>query len=249
MEKHLMFDLHQLVSRQVQRWRHFDELPMDRFKVIDPKFGIPPVVALSRQRGCRGAELACLIANELKYQVLDRRLIDYVAHYVLVRSEWIESLNEARRQELDCSLQRRFPETVDPFHYGYALAETIQTAVLNGGVVLLGRGANHYLADCPGIRVRLAAPLDLRIHNLVELEGISEDAARLEIEQADERRRQFVREWYGTDIDDPAQYDLTINMEKAHLNTAVQLVVSALQMQGWSGLANRQEKRRKVIAL
>lgn len=244
-----MFDLHQLVSRQVQRWRHFDELPLDRFQVIDPKFGIPPVVTLSRQRGCRGAELACLIANELQYQVLDQRLIDYVAHYVLVRSEWVESLNEARRQELDMTLQKRFPEGEDPYHYSYALAETIQTAVFNGGVVILGRGANHYLAGYPGIRVRLAAPLDFRVQNLVELEGITEDAARLEIEQTDERRRQFVRQWYNTEIDDPAQYDLTINMEKTHLNTVVQLVVSALKMQNWSGRANRQEKRRRIIAL
>ena len=85
--------------------------------------------------------------------------------------------------------------------------EQIKTASLQGGVVILGRGANYLLGGSPAYRIRVVAPLETRIRNLMDSIGMSENQAREEIRTIDHDRAQFVKRYFQKNIDDPTEYE------------------------------------------
>ena len=62
------------------------------------------------------------------------------------------------------------------------------------------------------IRVRINAPLQLRIPPTIERLGVDEENARKYIREMDEQRVQWARYTYGRDIRDPLIYDLHFNL-------------------------------------
>ncbi len=73
-------------------------------------------------------------------------------------------------------------------------------------------------------RVRINAPLPLRIEMTRERLECSTEAAVEYIEQDDERRAQWARFMYATDIRDPGLYDLCVNLERVGIDTACTVV-------------------------
>jgi len=64
------------------------------------------------------------------------------------------------------------------------------------------------------VRVRLTAPLELRVRLTMDRLDCGEEEARAYIRRADEERTLWARFMYGMDIRDPAQYDVCLNMER-----------------------------------
>lgn len=81
-------------------------------------------------------------------------------------------------------------------------------------------------------RVRINAPLPLRIDMTKERLKCSVEAAVEYIEQDDERRAHWARFMYATDIRDPALYDLCINLERVSVDTACNVVRALAQDAG-----------------
>ena len=64
------------------------------------------------------------------------------------------------------------------------------------------------------VRVRLTAPLELRVRLTMKRLECPEDEARAYIRRADEERTRWARFMYGGDIRDPARYDVCLNLER-----------------------------------
>lgn len=75
------------------------------------------------------------------------------------------------------------------------------------GHLLLGR-IRHV------VRVRLIAPMDLRVARARELLGYGEAEAREYVRRKDLERTRWARWMYGVDIRDPALYDVCFNIER-----------------------------------
>ncbi|MEJ2422765.1 MAG: cytidylate kinase family protein, partial [Acidobacteriota bacterium] len=69
------------------------------------------------------------------------------------------------------------------------------------------------------VRVRLLAPVDLRIRTTMSRLDIGKEEAEGYIRGVDEERTRWARFMYGRDIRDPGLYDICINMEEAELVT------------------------------
>ncbi len=78
------------------------------------------------------------------------------------------------------------------------------------------------------VRVRLIAPMEMRIARTVEVLGQSEAEACDYIRQVDGERAQWARMMYGVDVRDPAQYDLCINLERWSLPGACGLLAGIM---------------------
>ena len=78
------------------------------------------------------------------------------------------------------------------------------------------------------VRVRLIAPLDIRIARTCEVLGRTEAEARDYIRRVDAERVQWARMMYGVDLRDPAAYDLCVNLERWSLSGACELLVSTI---------------------
>jgi len=244
-----MSDIHVIVSRQVKRWdmerMAFEKAVKDKSEVAERFARVKPVITVSRQRGCRGHELAKLLAHELKYGLFDRRIVDYIVQHMGIRCELVESLDERDRSELELWVNSILTQqTFDHDEYIRALGEAIKTTAMQGGVVILGRGGNFLLSDTSTFHIRLVAPEAVRIRNLHELEGMSETQALEEIKKVDRARADFIHRYFKRSIDDPTAYDLIMNMEKTTLDGAVKTIRSALRARGWSLEATGGDKRK-----
>jgi hypothetical protein len=87
---------------------------------------------------------------------------------------------------------------------------------------LLVEGIAHF------IRVRLIAPVELRVKTTMERMRCTEDQARSYIRQSDEERTHWARFMYGKNISDPRLYDLCINLDRMSFSTACSMLIGTL---------------------
>ncbi len=79
------------------------------------------------------------------------------------------------------------------------------------------------------VRVRLIAPLEVRVARTCRILGMREAEARDHIRSTDNERLQWARMMYGVDLRDPAGYDLCVNLERWTQNGACELLVSIFE--------------------
>lgn len=216
-----------LVSRMVNRWLS----ERKRFEALRDEWGASmapypltgrPVVALSRQRGTRGIEIARILATEMRYGWFEPDVLDFMTRHVAVRCDLVESLEEAEQVELKQWLATR------PSSDG--LAEVVRIFGLQGLAVLVGDGMSTWLDDVPAMHVRLVAPVEFRVRTLMETEGMSEPDAHQEIAGHDEQQARWVRERFYVGIDDPHRVHLTINRAWVDMDPAVQMIRQAMRL-------------------
>lgn len=234
-----MSEIHHLLNKQVTRWNNERRamkslLEKENSEEAARPSEAKPVVTISRQRGCRGREFAKLLSHELQYGFIDKELIHYIADHIGVRAEVVEMLDERDKSCFELNLRELLTGKIfNHDKYIRELTEAVKGCALNGGVVILGRGANYMLNGPFVYRVRLVAPLDYRIKSLMETEGLSGNEAKHEIESVDSERAHFVERYFKHDINNPAEYDMVINTSTHNLNGMAKAVITAMQTQGW----------------
>ncbi len=74
----------------------------------------------------------------------------------------------------------------------------------------------------------LIAPLETRIERLMQNRDMDREQAQKLIEQHDQWRQSYLRNFHNADWNDPLLYDLTINTGKIDREDAVDLLASFL---------------------
>ncbi len=98
----------------------------------------------------------------------------------------------------------------------------------DGNLVYHGLAGGLLLRSLPGVlRVRLIAPLDFRIHALMETHGMDRHSAEAYIQDVDDARARWVKDVYGQDISDSNLYDMVLNLASFTIPEACQVVVAA----------------------
>ncbi len=212
-----------MIERQVRRWE------TARLSKPPPHL---PVVALSRLPGARGDELAKALAAQLDYGLFDREIVDEIAREGGVAARLVAGLDERVRGVIDRYVTdvfrtRRFVES----DYLEHVVRAIRTLSERGRVVIVGRGAPYLLAPREALRVLVVAPRTQRAARLAEERQLSPDRAPREFERAESERREFARYHFGVEQSDPELYDLVVNSGTMELQTAVDVVVRALERQ------------------
>jgi len=223
--------IERIIDKQVRVWEMNREL-LDATRGGDGDWR-RPVVTVSRQMGSCHGELARGLANRLGLQVHGRTIIDEIAADKGLERRIVEALDERTRSEMKIwmsGLLNRRLFSHDEF--AMALAKTVKALASMGGVVLVGRGANWILdaADC--MRVRVIAPMDRRVANIVREEGVTAAEAAEMIAVSDEERTAFVRRIFDADWEDPLAYDLVINTDDMDLDRMVEMVVAGMAAKG-----------------
>ncbi len=251
-----MDSMNDVLNRQVNRWtaenescEHGAEAPEE----VGLALRVPtkPILTVSRQHACRGTEFCRLVAHELGYGVFDRNIIDRIVQEHGVHRDLIESLDTHTRSRLETWVNNLMSERTFEHHDELqALDKIVKAASLQGGVVILGRGANYLLPDSMAYRIRIVAPDDIRVRNLTEFRGLSRREARQRIEQVDLERAQFVKKHFKKDLDNACDYDLILNLGTNTLDAAVKITLSALRAHGWAMdiTGGDKRKRRAVLA-
>src|SRR5580698_7836313 len=162
------------VNRQILLWQ--EERRIAERKGIEGKSSQQPMVCLSRQYGARGAEMGRMVAEQLGFRFYSQELIHDVAQEAQVRDQLVESLDERvqdRISEWVSSLIKR--GVFAPSDYLRNLSKVVLTLGRHGKGVIVGRGAHFLLDPQATLRVRVTAPLEMRVARISARDALSAD--------------------------------------------------------------------------
>jgi cytidylate kinase len=108
------------------------------------------------------------------------------------------------------------------------IAATVAAAYERGNMLIIGRGGQAILEDKADVlHVRVVAPLEYRVERLQEERGLLAAQARRFALERDRAAAEYLRNFHYIDWDDPALYNLVVNVGKLGLDEAAALIVSA----------------------
>jgi cytidylate kinase len=107
--------------------------------------------------------------------------------------------------------------------------KSILTIAQHGETVIIGRGANFILGLEKGFHLRVVAPLEKRIENLIAYKHFSAAEAKKSIEHGDKEKKEFIHTFFGENIDDPSSYDLILNTANFQIEEALDLILKAFE--------------------
>jgi cytidylate kinase len=140
----------------------------------------------------------------------------------------IESLDEKEVTFRDNLLMSLFGESRPwPAEYLKHLTRVIGTIGAFGNVIIVGRGANRVLPREKTFKVRIIAPLELRIKYFMDDSGYTRTEAEQYVVKTENNRKAFVRKYFNVDVADPQYYDIIINTEKISIGAATESIISA----------------------
>lgn len=187
-------------------------------------------VALSREAGAPGRDIADEIGSRLSWPVYDREIIDLIAQESGLRTELLESVDEHDRSwliEAVASFKRR--DQVSSAEFVHHLVHVLTALASHGRCVIVGRGAAACLPRVTTLRVRVLADLGDRVHRIASERKISEDEALAFIERVDRDRGRFVAGHFHRDILDAHNFDIVVNASRLSTATCAELSVQALR--------------------
>jgi cytidylate kinase len=227
-----MIDIEDVVRKQIALYQAYDI--RDRAKRSgrgkEGKLSFGPYLLISREKGAGGSAVGHLVGKRLGWQVFDNEIVDAIAQKARVRRELVESLDERDRENIhDVVDELLHPQPMETSGYLANLHQILLTLGHQGDVVIVGRGAQFVLPSQFGLRVRLVAPLDVRVQRIASGDNLSLKAARAAVQKSDRERATLTRRHFGQNVADPANQDVIINSAELTVESATEIVLTALQ--------------------
>jgi cytidylate kinase len=190
---------------------------------------IGPCLFVSREMGSGGGEIANKVAKRLGWTHLDKEIIDKLVSQYGTPRVVLDAVDEKRVGWLTDLLNGWVEgHGFSQLAYVNRLGRLFNMAAKRGNVVIVGRGAKFQLPKSTGFSVRIIAPMDFRIEQIVLQRGVSVAEAKKLIQRSDADRRAFVSTFFHEDIADPHVHDLVVNIKQITPDSAVQLICDAV---------------------
>ena len=165
------------------------------------------IVAMTREMGTLGKEVARTFARRTGYSVLHAELVESTDGRRQDGESEVFRFLEGSEKELDKWRSNRAKG-------GYLTPEDVLEIALEGDVLIRGWGATRLLKSVPNVlSVRVCAPLAFRRAQMQQRLGVDERTAVREIARSDATHSQTFLRFFGADWTDPAGYDLVLNTE------------------------------------
>jgi cytidylate kinase len=190
-------------------------------------------ITISREAGAGGSAVAKLVGEKLGWDVMDRNLLDQVAERYQLSRKMLEFVDETTVNWAYDILGTWLDRTIiSREKYVVRLARVVVGCARRGNVVFVGRGTQFLLPRQNGLAVRLVAPEEFRVRQIMERENVDAEKAKRVMSDTDRGRREFAMRFFQNDIADPRLYDLVINTERFGLEAAAEMVLAASQRCG-----------------
>jgi cytidylate kinase len=186
------------------------------------------IITISRGSMSGGTALAKCLSARLGYESLSREALIHAAESLGVSEESLRSkIHQGTSVSGDLRDDRRI--------YLAALQSVLADACVSGDLVYHGNAAHFLLNELPNIfRLRLIAPLSMRIKAAMDKGKLDYRAARDYIRYVDQERIQWTKFVYGADWKDPANYDVVINLKDISIETACSIVVEVVSLPAYA---------------
>ncbi|MCA9139924.1 MAG: cytidylate kinase-like family protein [Planctomycetales bacterium] len=217
-------------EENVSKWLHAEhsQKRLARLNRHNLHNNVGPYITLARETGAGGSELAKMVATRMQWDILDNEIVDYLEqHYGTPRCV-IQQFDEKHQNWLSQILTSQISGLgFSEWTYTHRVSKLVLLAASHGNVVIVGRGARFILPRHHGLSVRVMAPLDFRVDQVIRQQGLSEKEAHQYIVEKDRQRKNYIKEHFHQDTEDPHLYDVVINVDKVTLDAAATMIVDA----------------------
>lgn len=189
----------------------------------------PPIV-ISREVGSGGRIIAERLAERLGFVLCDKLILDELATRAKVPKDFLAMLDERPAKALEllgASLLRGVSLT--PEDYERLLKSGLKALLKLGSVVIVGRGAVFLAEPGKALRVRVVAPLALRIANFARYESLGVEEAAKRLEKIEKERAEFLKRYFGAEEAGTTCYDLAVNTQCLDKDLCVELILHAYE--------------------
>lgn len=208
--------MEEFINDQVKKWKIQTE-------------GNIPVITVSTEPGSGGHVIAKQVANQLQLALYDRDIIKEIAESSHISETVIASMEKERLSGVEDFISSLVDDRyLWPGLYLSHLVKTVSAIASHGNSVIVGRGANFILPPDECLRLRVVAPLDKRVANVVRKYGATEEEARSRIINREKKRGSFIRKSFDSDVSNPDNYDLVINTDKLSIDACVGSIVGTV---------------------
>ncbi len=183
-----------------------------------------PLIAMTREMGSLGKDVAAAIADRLGKQVVHHEIIDSLASKMRLRKSHVIRFLEGKSGILERLTTDKTSLSIYTADETFALVESGQVAVIRGW------GAAHLLRPVPHvISVRVCAPLEVRVKRMMERLNTSDrDFVVNEIKLSEEAHGAITRRHFGISWQHSDQYDLVLNTERLTVEECAEGVMALL---------------------
>jgi len=227
----------ELVERQMRNW----ELVQTHTSSDEPETHkqVEDFVCISRDVGAGASRIGVMLGERLDWPVFDKEILHVMAGDEAIREQINGSMDDGDRSWCEAALRSLPQPEFAKNGYFHKLSGTILSLARQGSAVFIGRGADLILPRNTGLRVRIVAPLAMRIKRIAERSNLSPDDARKKVKRLDEERADFIRDHFHVNVHDAERYDLVVNLERVSRIQAVDLIESARDILAIDQLAGR----------
>lgn len=181
------------------------------------------VITISRGTMSGGEALARQLSGRLGWPAVSREVITETAEKHGVSEKIVaEQLTKGPGWLKRYTAERRL--------YLVAVESALIERALLGSYIYHGYAGHLLLKGIPGVfKVRLIAPMEFRVRNVMERMGMSREAGIRYIQQVDRQRVEWTRFLYDVDWSDPAIYDAVFNLSTLSVDTVADIICQAVR--------------------
>ncbi len=200
-----------IIAEKINEWELKKQ--QEKIKRDQTKIAVHPFLAVSRDFGCGEEKIIPQLEQTLGWKVYGRNLLDSLAVHEGLSRRFIETLDEHRQPLMDKWVNYLIHSgAILPEDYVIRISKLIKVIVAHESAIILGRGCNYILGDKKeGLRIRLTAPFADRVKKIAGLRNVAEKEAEKMVGETDRERRNFLKSYFGKDMDDPSRFDLVFN--------------------------------------
>ncbi|NBO91805.1 MAG: cytidylate kinase-like family protein [Planctomycetia bacterium] len=184
-------------------------------------------IALSRQAGSGGSDIAKEVGRLLDWPVYDNELLTRIALEKGLSARMLEGLDERHVSWLEQAIHSFSKGGPLDGRYLNGLLRVLASLSKSGHCVIVGRGASHVLPPDTTLGVRVVAPRAWRVGQVQKRMDLSAADAEQWVNEHDRERLAFVQAHFHADATDPTLYDMILNGQRLGTTDAASLIVQA----------------------
>lgn len=195
-----------------------------------------PVITISRLTGCDARETAAIVVEKLNaihkttlWKWVDKDIIFSIAKELNIDTQRVESyykgIKLSNLSEMIMAFSGGF---VSDLRVKKAIKDVVLSICKEGHIVLVGRGGvsiAHNVKD--SLHVRLVAPFEWRVENVMRKKEMGMDIARKFVMDTDEKRDDLIRTFMDKKVKNiDCLFDVTLNRQTFSIAAIADVVVS-----------------------
>ena len=189
------------------------------------------IITVGREFGSGGHIIAVKLAEHFGIQLLDSNILAEVAKKSNASEEYLKKYDESARNLFFSRTVNGFSNSPEEIIAQMQCDYIKQKSDAGESFVVIGRCADYILRENPAlVRVFVLGDTEAKIKRTAEREGISEEKAKIRMEQADKRRKYFHNTHSENKWGDSRSYDITVNSSKLGLDSTAELLIKYIEL-------------------